>query len=274
MYERAADGYAATRAAHLVPGSTGLLARLPLERARVVVDAGTGTGALIPGLRAAAPTAAILGFDLAGAMLDHASNVSMNGQGTGKADIEPTFLVQADLAHPPLRPGSVDVMVCAFVLFHLADPPAALRALAGALRPGGMFAAATWGLDPFWAAKAAFVAELDAAGAPLATSTRYGAAFTKTPEALAELVSSAGLRVVDTEVTALSGPIAEPVDLVEEWTTLGSAAARFAALDARTRIRVRSNVIARVSALPEEDRRDPHEVIRVWAVKDASGPWQ
>jgi trans-aconitate methyltransferase len=259
MYERGADSYAANRAAHLVSGSSGLLARLPLAEARVVIDAGTGTGGLIPRLRDAAPQATIVGLDLAAAMLGHA------------ADAQPdrAFFAQADLAHPPLRPGGADVVVCAFVLFHLADPPAAVRALGRALRPGGMFAAATWAPDPFWAAKAAFAAELDAAGAPMVASTRYGAAFTETPEALTGMVESAGLRVMATEVTPLGGSVAEARQLVGQWTALGSASARFAALDRETQAGVRARAIARISALSEEDRRDPHEVIRIWATQDA-----
>jgi SAM-dependent methyltransferase len=271
MYERAADSYAANRAAHLVPAASVLLTRLPLARARVVVDAGTGTGALIPRLRAAAPMATVIGLDLAAAMLGHAAKAkavdSTTDGRTDGAEVGRVLFAQADLAHPPLAPECADVLVSAFVLFHLADPPAAVRALAGALRPGGMFAAATWARDPFWAAKAVLVAELDAAGAPLVTSTRFGAAFTESRQALADLVESAGLRVLDTEVAPLGGPIVDPADLVGGWTAFGSAAARFAALDRATQLRVRANAIARIGALPAEDRRDPHEVIRIWAVK-------
>ena len=255
MYERGADRYASLRAGLLVTGSGPLLSRLPLDRARVVVDAGTGTGALLPLLGAAAPDATIVGLDLTTAMLGHATRHRAR-------------LVQADLAHPPLLPNSVDVLVSAFVLFHLADPPAAVRQLAAALRPGGAFAAATWAKDEYWPAKVVFSAELDAAGAPTVTSSRYGAEHTETPEALAELAESAGLRVTGIEVAPLGGPAIDAADLIAEWTSLGSTAARFAGLDGATRERVVAEGTAKVAALSEEDRRDPHVVIRLWAVKD------
>jgi SAM-dependent methyltransferase len=254
MYERAADSYAALRAGLLVHGSGPLLERLPLREARVVVDAGTGTGGLLPLLRAAAPDATLVGLDLTAAMLGHA-----NGNGA--------HLVRADLAHPPLRPGSVDVLVSAFVLFHLADPRSAMRELAGALRPGGAFAAVTWTKDQPWAAKAVFSAELDAAGAPPVSSSRVGAEFTETPQALATLVESAGLRVLDTEVAPLGAPPIDTEDLLGEWTSIGSTGARFARLDEAARQRVIANATEKIAALPEQDRLDPHVAIRLWAAK-------
>lgn len=255
MYERAADSYAVLRAGLLLNGSSPLLARLPLRDARVVVDAGTGTGGLLPLLRAAAPSATIVGLDLTAGMLGHA-----------RGDI--ARLAQADLAHPPLLPSSVDVLVSAFVLFHLADPPAAVRQLAAALRPGGSFATATWTKDEAWPAKAVFAAELDAAGAPAVTSSRFGAAYTETPEALAALAESAGLRVVDVEVAPLGGPAIDAADLVAEWMTMGSSGTRFAALDDEGQRQVVAEATRRVGALSEADRQDPHVVIRLWATKD------
>jgi ubiquinone/menaquinone biosynthesis C-methylase UbiE len=254
MYERAADSYAALRAGLLVNGSGPLLSRLQLRDARVIVDAGTGTGGLLPLLRAAAPDATIVGLDLTAAMLGHAQR-------------EQAHLAQADLAHPPLRPASVDVLVSAFVLFHLTDPPAAVRELAAALRPGGSFAVATWTKDEPWAAKSMFSAELDAAGAPPVSSSRVGAAFTETPEALAALAESAGLRVLKTEVAPLGAPPIDAGDLVAEWAGIGSTGARFAELDAAGRQRVLANATEKLAALSEADRRDPHVVIRLWAVK-------
>jgi SAM-dependent methyltransferase len=255
IYERAADSYAVLRAGLLVNGSSPLLARLPLGEARVVVDAGTGTGGLLPLLRAAAPAATIVGLDLTAGMLGHA-----------RQDL--ARLVQADLAHPPLLPNSIDVLVSAFVLFHLADPPAAVAQLATALRPGGHFAAATWTKDEPWPAKAVFAAELDAAGAPNVTSSRVGAAYTETPEALTALAESAGLRVLDTEVAPLGGPAIDAADLVAEWMSIGSTAERFAGLDTQGQRQVIAEATRKVRALSEADRRDPHVVIRLWATKD------
>lgn len=52
-----------------------LLARVPLEDARSVVDLGCGSGALLPALRARFPSARLIGVDLSRPMLDRARTV-------------------------------------------------------------------------------------------------------------------------------------------------------------------------------------------------------
>jgi SAM-dependent methyltransferase len=47
--------------------------------------------------------------------------------------------VAANIYEFPLAPGSIDTAVSVRVLHHLSDVPAALRAIAGALRPGGTY---------------------------------------------------------------------------------------------------------------------------------------
>jgi SAM-dependent methyltransferase len=49
--------------------------------------------------------------------------------------------VEADVSRLPVEPGSQDVVHAHQVLQHVADPVAALRAMAGAARPGGVVAA-------------------------------------------------------------------------------------------------------------------------------------
>lgn len=46
--------------------------------------------------------------------------------------------VRADVAAPPIRPGTADCVAALAVLHHLADPVMALRAWAALLRPGGV----------------------------------------------------------------------------------------------------------------------------------------
>jgi SAM-dependent methyltransferase len=75
--------------------------------AELVLDLPTGTGRLLPGLRAAGKRA--LGADLALEML-------RAGQGLREGDAP---LVQADAAHLPFRDGAVDAVVSLRFLFHL-----------------------------------------------------------------------------------------------------------------------------------------------------------
>ena len=87
-----------------------------------VLDAGCGMGRWLHFARAAG--AKIVGMDVSPAI-----DVAAGREGVD--------LVQADLRHPPLRPGSFDLVYCLGVLHHLEEPLRGLRALASLVRPGG-----------------------------------------------------------------------------------------------------------------------------------------
>jgi ubiquinone/menaquinone biosynthesis C-methylase UbiE len=102
-----------------------------LGAAQVILEVGTGTGALIPCLKERAPAARLVSIDLAYAMLRRARQRGMGA-----------LLVQAD-AHqlpfasdgPPV--SGFDLVVCHNSFPHFADKPAVLLDLARVLRPGG-----------------------------------------------------------------------------------------------------------------------------------------
>lgn len=110
-----------------------LLDALPLREARVIVDVGTGVGALLPAIRAAAPYASVIAVDRSIGMLRRASSAVPR--------------MVADAAAPGIREEAIDVAVMAFVLFHLADPLRALEQISLVLRPGGMLGTLTWGRE-------------------------------------------------------------------------------------------------------------------------------
>ena len=58
------------------------------------------------------------------------------------------FVCQADLMALPVAPGSFDVVVALGVLQHTPRPEAAVRALASALRPGGLLAVDHYAVPP------------------------------------------------------------------------------------------------------------------------------
>lgn len=97
--------------------------------ARVILDAGCGTGILLPALGRAAPESRVVEMDVAEQML---------AEGRRKRDSEKIARVCGDARRPPFAPGAFDLVLCFGVLPHLAPIEEALRVLLECLRPGGL----------------------------------------------------------------------------------------------------------------------------------------
>jgi SAM-dependent methyltransferase len=110
-----------------------LVGQLPLRPGLRVLDAGAGSG------RFAVPLARRLGDSGRVVALDLLPEVMAPIRRSGPA----IATVVGDAARPPVRPGSVDVVLAAHMLYHLDDVVAGVRALARLLRPGGLFVATT-----------------------------------------------------------------------------------------------------------------------------------
>ncbi len=130
-----------------------LLGALPLETARHVLDLGCGTGDLLADLRAAAPSASLIGGDRAEGMVRVARQT------------ESCSLLVTDAEFLGLRAETFDVAVLAFMLFHVPDPAAALREVWRVLRRNAFVGIAVWGTDPGTPGAAIWTEELDASGA-------------------------------------------------------------------------------------------------------------
>jgi ubiquinone/menaquinone biosynthesis C-methylase UbiE len=96
-----------------------------------VLEAGCGVGAQTVTLAANSPGALITSIDLSEA------SVAEAGKAVRAAAISNVTLRQADIFHLPFPPASFDHVFLCFVLEHLAQPMAALRALKQVLKPGG-----------------------------------------------------------------------------------------------------------------------------------------
>lgn len=104
-----------------------LLEALPASD--TVVDLGTGSGRLLPGLRGLAPN--VIGVDASPAMLSEAR------RRTKEAGLNDIDLRLGDLAHLPLQDHEADAVVANMVLHHLPEPARAFDEIKRVLRPGG-----------------------------------------------------------------------------------------------------------------------------------------
>jgi len=136
------------------PAGERLISRLPLTAAKSVIDVGTGTGALLPAIRRAAPGAAILGVDRSDGMLRLARDRHSGG-----------WLALMDVQKLALRANRFDAAVVAFVLFHVPSPERCLTEVNRVLKPGGTVGSVTWGTERVPMANAIWDEELEAAGA-------------------------------------------------------------------------------------------------------------
>lgn len=180
-YSAAAEGYAEFWTPVILPVGRRLLEALPWDGVHRVLDIGTGPGTLLGAITNVAPAAAVTGVDRAFGMLARAAHAHRG------------FAVM-DAMNLAVRSGAFDVAVMAFVLFHLPDPGAALAEVKRVLRPHGVFALATWAHDPVPPAGELWSDELDAWGAwdPSPQTRRDG--LTDTPDKVAGMLASAGLR--------------------------------------------------------------------------------
>jgi len=132
-----------------------------------ILDVGCGTGYALPMLHRRYPRAALVGLDLAHAMLVQARTrlprPSLLDRVGALFGTVPAPLVCADMSQLPLAADSVDLIWSSLAMQWLDTPEAAFREMRRVLRPGGLIAFATFGPDTLKELRAAF-ADLDGYG--------------------------------------------------------------------------------------------------------------
>ncbi|MBA2634869.1 MAG: class I SAM-dependent methyltransferase [Chloroflexi bacterium] len=102
------------------------------SRPGLILDVGTGPGALAVEIAGRCPSCRVLGIDLAPEMLRTAARRAAEAGVSERVDFK-----VSDAAQLPLADGSIDAAVSTLSLHHWRDPAAVLRELWRVVRPGG-----------------------------------------------------------------------------------------------------------------------------------------
>lgn len=226
-----------------------LLDAMPLAEAVRILDVGTGTGALLPDIRAVAPHAYVAGIDRAEGMLRVARAVS-------------NFPLAVMDAHAlAIRPACIDAAVLIFVLFLVPEPQRALDEVARVLKPGGVVGIATWGQTGAYRASEVWMEEMKAHGAPPDPAQAIlHHDLMNTPEKIQGLLEQRGF--VSTRAwTERFVHSFDPEEFFALRTGCGSERRRLDEMDATARTAFLAHFRERLVTLKPEDFIDRPEVV-------------
>jgi len=260
-YSQRAEAYDRLWSPVIRPIGEHLLRRLPLADADRIVDVGTGSGALLPAIRRAAPTATVLGIDRSEGMLELARQKHRG----------PLALMDAQRLDLPS--DAFDVAVVAFVLFHLPDPVRCLSEVIRVLRPGGVVGTATWAREQHPSANAIWDEELAAAGAQAIElpATESRASSNSTGKVVA-LLDRAGF--AQTDVWTETIEYGWSADAHFEWHVCGTSRVRLQSLEPANQDACLSRVRERLGAGEGSQYTFRGEVVLATAVRPPSSTVQ
>lgn len=170
---------------------THVVARLPERPA--VMDLGCGPGLFLHDVATRYSPAAVHGYDLTPAMIEHARGLTYNG-------LTPTLAVHDLSAAPlPVATESIDVVNMTAVLHVLDNPLTLLEEIRRVLAPGGLFLLNDWVRTPL---QTYLASRLDRTVSPAVSLSRLFRLFPAhnkyTPDDWHWLLTAGGFMVLDT----------------------------------------------------------------------------
>lgn len=257
-YSTEAEGYSTHWSPVIRPFAQPLLEAMPWEGARLVIDVATGSGALVPDIQRLAPRARVVGVDPSVGMLQVARRATS------------ISLMRGDAMRLGVRDGCADVLLLAFMLFHLPDPVAALAEARRVLREGGAVGTVTWGDYPVAPAVQVWDEELTAHGAEQDQGFLPGQEkLMDTPEKMSGLLESAGLHAVRCWVKRFEHQW-DPAHLEAVRTGFGISSRRLRSIPVEARQSCIARARERVARLEPEGLLFRPEV--VYAIGSRSSP--
>jgi ubiquinone/menaquinone biosynthesis C-methylase UbiE len=224
----------------LHPIACKLLEELPENTVERALDIGAGAGLLLQVIQQKYSQALVVGVDRSEGLLTLAN--------------PDASLVVADAVSLGILTGAFDLVVMAFMLFHLPDPSVGLAEARRVLRSGGVLGLTTWAGDLSSPAVRVWNEELETHGAvpgeSLGRIARHE--LMDSPEKVQGLLESAGFLSARAVVQEFTHQI-EPNEFIRLRTGVGSTRQRLESLDDDTRRRCVARARKRLSNLSADD---------------------
>jgi SAM-dependent methyltransferase len=238
-YDLGVDTYASLWSPVIRPPARSVVAALGLRGAPRVLDIGAGPGSLVSSILDAAPAARVVALDASIEMLRAARRHTSDSA------------IRGDALALPIGDTTVDAVLCAFVLFHLSDPSAAVAEVARVLRTGGRVGTVTWVREATVKASAVWDEAFADAGVPPLPPRRVDTGL-DSPEAMGALFTAGGLQPHRIWLERLTHRW-EPSTYWRLVTGTGANRARLRLVDEDGRAALLATAHTRLEALDPED---------------------
>jgi SAM-dependent methyltransferase len=209
-----------------------LLDAAAVARGARVLDLCSGPGYVAAAARARGAT--VTGIDISSAMVELAGELTPGIR-----------FLQGDAERLPFADGSFDAVVANFAILHLGRPERAAAEVARVLAPAGRAALSVWDAPERCRLLGLLIEAVAAAGAEAPAEAPAGPDFFRfsDPAELEQLLTGAGLRVVETTGLRFAHELAGPGEL---WRGMLSGTVRMHSLiagqDEATQARIRSEL--------------------------------